>query len=288
MRRTVFITGCSSGIGRASALYFGAQGYQVVATSRNLQDITDLAKTSEHIRITTCDVTQNESIRQAVQFAQDRFGKVDVLINNAGYALIGPVESISLDEARKQFEVNTFGVMNVIKHIAPIMRQSKRGRIINVSSIAGRTLVPLAGWYSASKFALEAVNDALRFELGPQGIDVISILPGPVLSHFLDKLNISPLSEDSPQLYRRYMQHYETRRARHRPFAVSPELVAALIFKAASTSRPRARYYITLPARIFNLGKKFIPDKFWDRLTKRVYGFDSIDNEYKNSTEDSR
>lgn len=274
MSQTVFITGCSSGIGRAAALRFAASGWNVVATARRLEDIASLQ--APNLAVTTCDVTDNASVTAAIGVALTRFQSLDVVINNAGYAHIGLVESTPLDAAQQQLAVNTFGVIRVVQAALPALR-ARQGRIINISSIAGRTLVPLGGWYSASKFALEALNDALRFECAPQGIHVISILPGPVLSDFMDKLHVTPLSADAPELHRAYLRHYEQRRKRKRPFAVTPEQVAALIVKAANTSHPRARYFITVPARTFNFSKKFVPDKLWDRLTKRAYGFDKVD-----------
>jgi NAD(P)-dependent dehydrogenase (short-subunit alcohol dehydrogenase family) len=277
VERVAFVTGCSSGIGRAAAIRFAHGGYNVIATARHAESLNELAELGDHVFVHACDIADDGSVRTAVAAGVARFGRINVVINNAGYAEIGPVEMVPLDRARLQFEVNTLGAIRVINAVAPHMRAQGGGRIINVSSIAGRALVPLAGWYTASKFALEALNDALRFELGPQGIDVISILPGPVLSDFMRKLHVTPLDATSPLLYRMYMNHYETRRSGARAFAVSPEQVAALIVNAATVKSPRARYYITVPSRVFNLTKKFIPDKTWDWLTKRAYGFDCID-----------
>lgn len=279
-QRAAFITGCSSGIGRATARLFAERGYEVVATARRLTDLADL-NDYERVHVTECDVRDEESVRKAVEFAAACCGGIDVLVNNAGYALVGPVATTSLDQARQEFEVNTFGPPRVIQAALPYLLKSDRARVINVSSIAGRVHVPLAGWYTASKFALEGLNDALRFELDPLGVRVISILPGPVLTPFMKKVSVPDLPASAPELYRRYMAHYEQRRAGRRPGAVSAETVARVIWRAAASGRPRSRYVVTAPAKLFNVARKFVPDRMWDYLTKRVYGFDSIERVYR-------
>jgi NAD(P)-dependent dehydrogenase (short-subunit alcohol dehydrogenase family) len=282
-RRSAFVTGCSSGIGRATVLLLAARGYEVIASARNLADIEKLAAV-ENVRVTRCDVSDEDSVRAAIEFAA-RDGKLDLIVNNAGYALVGPVVFADPDQARAEFEVNTFGPVRVIRRALPFLLKSDDARTIQVSSIGGRVHVPLAGWYTASKFALEGLNDALRFELEPLGIKVVSILPGPVLTEFMSKLKVEELPADAPELCRRYMAHYAQRRGGPRRGAVSAEVVAQVILRAAECRRPRARYVVTAPAKLFNVARKFVPDRAWDYLTKRVYGFDKVELRYRQAME---
>ncbi|MBI5058417.1 SDR family oxidoreductase [candidate division KSB1 bacterium] len=277
--RTVVVTGCSSGIGRATATLFAESGFEVVATARRQVDLQELA-VHERIHVTECDVSDEDSVRAAIEFAVNRCGGIDVLINNAGFALVGPVATIALQDAQHQLDVNTLGPVRVTQHALPHLLKSAQPRVIQISSIGGRVYIPLAGWYSASKFALEGLNDALRFELEPLGVKVVSILPGPVHTQFLSKLVFPELPKGAPELYRRYQAHYGRRRDRRRPGAVSAEAVARIILSAALSPRPKSRYFVTAPAKLFNVSRKFLPDRVWDYLTKRAYGFDKVEREY--------
>lgn len=280
MPRVIFITGCSSGIGRASALLFARHKYKVIATARNLNDLQELQQISEqeqlNLKITACDVTDENSVLQALEFAKQSFGSIEILLNNAGYALISPVESVSIEEAQKQFDVNTFAPLRLIQLVAPQMREKGWGRIINVSSIGGRALIPLAGWYSSSKFALEALNDALRFELEPFGIKTISILPGRVETEFRAKVIAPDLPKNSPPLYQKFLEHLAQRQKNLKGTGLSAEKVAEVILQAAESSNPKPRYYVTREAKLVAFAKRFISDRRWDKLTKSSYGFDKM------------
>ena len=205
--KAVFITGCSTGIGRSCALQFAEAGYRVVATARNPEAIRDLEqfkeKSSGIIKTVACDVTSEESMLAAIEFARETFGSVDILVNNAGFGLFGPVEMLRIETARHQLEVNTFGPMRLVQLVVGDMRESGWGRIINVSSVAGRMYVPMGGWYSASKHAMEALTDALRLELQAFGIHAVSIMPGPVESEFVSNIR-TPVndSENAPNVYK--------------------------------------------------------------------------------------
>ncbi len=176
MSQVVLITGCSTGIGRNLAQRRAGAGYTVAATARNLESLDDLQVALK----LPLDITQPESIQQAVDCVLQGFGRIDVLVNNAGYAQQGAVEEVSDEQIQKMFEVNVYGALRMIRAVAPVMRQQKSGHIINISSVGGKLVLPANGPYSASKFALEALSDALRYELRPFGIRVALIEPGSI------------------------------------------------------------------------------------------------------------
>lgn len=180
MSQVVLITGCSTGIGRDLVQRLTQSGYTVVATARNVATLDDVPAALK----LPLDVTQPDSVNQAVELTCQRLGRIDVLVNNAGYAIPGAVEEISDEQARQIFDVNVYGVMRLIRTVVPLMRQQKSGRIINISSIGGKMALPTNGAYSATKFALEALSDALRLELAPFGIRVVLVEPGPIKTHF--------------------------------------------------------------------------------------------------------
>ena len=178
----VLITGCSSGVGRAAATIFRAAGYETFATARDPSTLDDLRALG--CRTLALDVTDETARRAAVDAIEREFGAVGVLVNNAGYGQYGPLEEISLDALRLQFETNVFGGLRLSQLVLPAMRQAKHGRIVNVSSVAGRVSSIGGGAYHATKFAIEALTDALRPEVEPFGIDVVNVLPGPIATHF--------------------------------------------------------------------------------------------------------
>jgi NAD(P)-dependent dehydrogenase (short-subunit alcohol dehydrogenase family) len=278
-RRTVFITGCSSGIGRAAAMVMARAGYRVVATARKPDSLSELTEWAVReklfLQTTVCDVTDDESVGQAVAFSLASFGPIEILVNNAGYGALGPIEAVAFDEARRQMDVNVFGAMRLVKAVAPEMRSAGWGRIINVSSVAGRMAIPLGGWYSASKFALEALTDTLRLELEPFGIQTVSILPGPVQSDFLVNVSIAGIPEHLPDRYRSWIKRIERRRD-GRSFEVTADHVAHVILKAAGARRPRTRYVITIPARVGLAIRPFLSDRAWDWVLRRFYGLNNL------------
>ena len=222
-------------------------------------------------------------MRQAVDFAHQAFGPIHVLVNNAGFGLMGLLELASLDKARQQLEVNTLGPMRLIQLIAPDMRAASWGRIINVSSITARVVIPFSGWYAASKFALEALNDALRLELHPFGIRVVSILPGPVKTDFIQNIVLATHDDAKPELYRRAEQAYVEFRKRPRPFEIAADDVARTIVRVAEARNPRPRYFLTAPARISAFGRRFVSDRFMDRVLRAVYGINKLSRSVKQS-----
>ena len=183
--KTWLITGCSSGIGRGIAKAALQKGYQVVATARRLETVQDLtAAYPQRALAAALDVTKPDSIRKALQAAEERFGLVDVLVNNAGYCLRGAVEECSFEEVRMQFETNFFGTVRMIQHVLPHMRKQKKGTIVNFSSIAALSTSEGSAFYGASKCAVEGLSDGLRKEVNPLGIKVIVVEPGPFKTDF--------------------------------------------------------------------------------------------------------
>lgn len=182
MTKTILITGASSGIGKATARHFAERGWNVVATMRNTEDGADLVH--DNILVTRLDLVESTSITSAFAAGMERFGSIDVLLNNAGYGAYGPLEATPMDTIRRQFEVNFFGLIEVTKAAMPIMREQKSGIIINISSVGGRMTYPLGTLYHSSKYAVEGLSEALHYELWPLGLRVKIIEPGGVKTDF--------------------------------------------------------------------------------------------------------
>jgi NAD(P)-dependent dehydrogenase (short-subunit alcohol dehydrogenase family) len=269
--RAVLVTGCSSGIGRATAERLAAAGFTVYASARRLESLGDLAG----CRALQLDVTDDASVRAAVARIEQEEGAVGVLVNNAGYSQSGAVESVSLDDARRQFETNVFGLMRLTQLVLPAMRDQRWGRIVNVSSMGGELTFPGGGWYHASKHALEALSDALRFELAGFGIDVVVIQPGLIRTRFAEAAVGSIEVGDGP--YARFdaavgaatASAYEG--AFGRRFGDGPETVAKVIERAVTAKRPRTRYRVTPSARLFITLRRLLGDRGWDALVGRSY-----------------
>ncbi len=262
----VLVTGCSSGVGHAAALALRAAGFETFATARDPARLDSLREAG--CRVLALDVTDDTARCAVVKSIEDEFGSVGILVNNAGYGQYGPLEEVSLDAVRRQFETNVFGGLHLSQLVLPAMRCAGRGRIINVSSVAGRVSVPGGGAYHASKFAIEALADALRPEVEPFGIDVVNILPGPIATHFeatLMKL-IPDTGAQSP--YRAFnVKLVRKMREFLRPgrFGVmTPEHVAQTILKAATARNPHSRYSVGLYAQLGPLGRALTPDRLVD------------------------
>jgi NAD(P)-dependent dehydrogenase (short-subunit alcohol dehydrogenase family) len=266
--KTVLITGCSSGIGRASAEAFLDEEWEVYATARDESDITDLGDSGCHT--VGLDVTSAEDIERVVSRIDDEMGRLDCLVNNAGFAQYGPLEDVSTKRVRNQFDVNVFGPHRLTRAVLPMMRAQEDGTIVNVSSVYGRISTPGAGPYAGSKFALEAMSDSLRAEVDDLGIDVVVVQPGPVTTAFSDRAEFE--LDDLPQT-REYGWVYEaiedaTTTSDSLPFALAPEEVATVIHDAASLSDPEPRYPVGQFAKL-SAYTRFLPD----RLRDGVFGF---------------
>jgi NADP-dependent 3-hydroxy acid dehydrogenase YdfG len=254
------VTGCSTGIGRATAQALADAGYETWATARRAETLEGL----RGCRTIACDVTDEASMRAAVEAT----GGVDVLVNNAGYAEMGPVETIELDAWRRQFETNVFGLVRMTQLVLPHMRAQRSGTIVNVSSMGGQLTFPLGGAYHATKYAVEAISDALRLEVAGFGVRVVIIEPGPIKSAF-DETADSALNQHLGGPYDKAVQRfgalmagvYDTR------MAPGPERVAKAIVRAIE--HPRSRVRVTPQAHVLTRARRLMPDRVWDFALQR-------------------
>jgi NAD(P)-dependent dehydrogenase (short-subunit alcohol dehydrogenase family) len=263
--RAILITGCSSGIGRATAGRLALAGWPVYATARRLDSIRDLEAVG--CRILPLDVTDERSMQAAVAAVEGTHGAVGVLVNNAGYSQSGAVEEVPIEAVRRQFETNFFGAVRLCQLVLPAMRAQRSGRIINMSSMGGRLTFPGGGIYHATKYALEAVSDVLRWEVRPFGIDVVVIEPGLIRTDFGRTAAESVVgigATDSP--YRDFNAAVAkgTAGAYEMPFATGPDAVARTVERAIKARRPRTRYVVTFGARAMVGLRRLLPDRAWD------------------------
>ena len=267
----VLITGCSSGVGHAAALAFRAAGFETFATARNLAALGDLRAAGCHCL--ALDVADDDARHAAVAAVEEQFGAVGILVNNAGYGQYGPIEELPLDVLRRQFETNVFGAVGLSQLVLPGMRRQGLGRIVNVSSVAGRVSVLGGGAYHASKFALEALADALRPEIEPFGVALVNVLPGPIATHFEATLlkSIPECGDESPyKAFRADLMRRMRKFLRPGGFGVmTAEQVAAVVLKAATAPHPRTRYNLGFIARFGPLGRALTPDRVVDHMTRR-------------------
>jgi NAD(P)-dependent dehydrogenase (short-subunit alcohol dehydrogenase family) len=273
--KAVLITGCSTGIGRATAAHLAARGWTVYATARRLDAIRDLA--AQGCKLLALDVCDDGSIRRAIETIEQAEGAIGVLINNAGYGQEGPFEEVPMEQIRRQFETNVFGLIRLTQLVLPGMRRQRWGKIVNLSSMGGRLTLPGGAFYHATKYAVEALSDALRFEVRGFGIDTIVIEPGPIKTRFGDTAvesvqglgrNESPYAAFNAVLQRRIREAYEG------PMAIaagSPEDVARVIEKAISARRPRTRYPVTFAARFLMRLRRWLPDRGFDAFLRTQF-----------------
>ena len=266
----ILVTGCSSGIGRATALAAAERGHRVFASARRRTDLAELA--ARKIETVELDVTDGASADAAVRTVLAAAGRVDALVNNAGYGQYGAVEDVTLPEWRAQFDVNVFGAIRLLQAVLPPMREARKGTIVNVSSVAGKVTVPFAGPYCASKHALEAISDALRVEVAPWKVRVVVVEPGPIATHFGARTReVTARILQTPGPYSRFYANAE--RASEREFqrgTRQPELVARVIVRAIESRRPKTRYRVAPMAKILVPLKGLASDRFLDRRLKRA------------------
>ncbi|MGH1517935.1 SDR family oxidoreductase [Chryseobacterium sp. JK1] len=249
MKNTVFITGASSGLGKASAILFQQKGWNVIAAMRSPENEKEL-NLLENVVLVKLDVTNRQEIQGAVEQGLEKFETIDVLLNSAGYGLMGVFESSNPDQIENQFAVNVLGLMNVIKEVLPTMRNQRKGMIINISSFGGITAGPFASLYNSSKFAVEGFSEALHFEVSAFGIDVKIIEPGSIATDFRNSIEmIHNTIEDYNTELAAFILKF-TKRTEHLPKA-SAEDVAETIFKAATDQLSQLRYVIGEDAQFY-------------------------------------
>jgi len=261
MEHVVLITGCSSGIGRATARGFLAEEWTVVATARNTDDIEDLAELG--CETAALDVTKPAQCQNVVEDVVDEHGRLDCLVNNAGYAQFGALEDIPTRRVHRQFDVNVYGPHRLMRAALPHMRRRENGTIVNVSSAAGRAAFPGMGAYCATKFALEAMTDAVRGEVDAMGIDAVLVEPGPVATQFTERAQSELEPIDSTGAYDHIYSFFDDYASIDGAFASDPEDVAAVIVNAASATEPRARYPVGMGGRLAGYAR-FLPDSIRD------------------------
>ncbi|MEA2332929.1 MAG: hypothetical protein QOH58_3067 [Thermoleophilaceae bacterium] len=264
---SVLITGCSTGIGRATAERLARRGLTVYATARRLESIEDLKPAG--CRTLALDVTDEASMQAAVAAVEEAEGAVGALVNNAGYSQSGAIETIPLDEVRRQFETNVFGLLRMCQLVLPGMRRAGGGRIVNVSSMGGKLTFPGGGVYHATKYSVEAISDVLRFEVGGFGVHVSIIEPGLIKTNFAETAVGSVSHEDGPYAEFNAAVSASTAGVYEGPLGRlggGPEAVAKAIEKAVTARRPRTRYPVTASARLLMTQHALLPDRAWDKV----------------------
>jgi NAD(P)-dependent dehydrogenase (short-subunit alcohol dehydrogenase family) len=269
--RVALVTGASSGIGEATARALHGAGLATYAVARRVERMAGLESAGVHTF--AMDVTDDDSMTSGVNRVVDEQGRVDVLVNNAGYGSYGAVEDVPIDEARRQFEVNVFGLARLVQLVVPHMRAQHSGRIINISSIGGKFYEPLGAWYHATKFAVEGFSDSLRLELAPFGIHVVIVEPGTIVTEWnaIARDTLVETSRGGAYEERSLRVHATMARGDSGMTATSPDVVARKIVKAATASRPRTRYPVGKGAGSLVLARRLMPDRAFDAMVNTMY-----------------
>ena len=276
MENVALVTGCSSGIGLETAVSLAREGHFTYATMRNMKKSGDLDKIVNDeglpIKILELDVDDEESVDNALGKIMDEKGRIDTLVNNAGWGMWGTVEDVSIEEFKQQFETNFFSIIRMIQKIAPVMRKQKSGNIVNVSSVAGRIGFPVTPAYISSKFALEGLSECLRFELGSFGINVIIIEPGVIKTNFFDSMKMAKKS-DSDSVYNEITSKVVSGVKMMAEMGTEPKEVANTIIKSINAENPLPRYIVGNDAMMFLEAKKMKTDiEFENYIKKELYG----------------
>ena len=270
--KAVLITGCSSGIGHATAQLLARDGWTVYATARKPETLADLE--ADGCKTLALDVTDETSMSAAVNAVIAAEGAVGVLINNAGYSQSGAVESVPLDQVRRQFETNVFGLIRMCQLVLPGMRDQHWGRIVNLSSMGGRLTFPGGGLYHGSKYAVEAISDALRFEVQGFGVEVIVIEPGLIVTNFGDTAagsvgaTAGPYADFNREVARATEDVYRGPLAK---LGAGPDAVAKAIAAALKSEHPKTRYPVTVSAHLMINQRRLMPDRLWDRVMRTQF-----------------
>lgn len=266
MKKVILITGASSGMGKETAKQLINQGHRVYTVARRIDQMQDL-KTLGGFPM-QMDVTKEEEIQNVVDTIITKEGKIDVLWNNAGYGLYGSVEDVSLEEARKQFEVNVFGVAAMVQKVVPYMRQAKSGTIINTSSMGGKMYFPMGAWYHASKHALEGLSDCLRLELKPFNINVVILEPGFIATEFgavlIDRFSEKAKKGAYSEMVAKIIEG--TQKASQENGSSKPEVIVNTVTKIVSSSKPATRYRVGKFAKPMVWMRTYLGDKMFDRI----------------------
>ena len=267
-KKVILITGASSGIGYDAAQTLAQQGHRVYAAARRVERMEPLKTVG--VQVISMDVTDEASMQKGVESVIQAEGRIDVLINNAGYGYFGVIENVPMEEARKQLEVNVFGLARLTQLVLPYMRKQRSGRIINTSSIAGKMVFYMGGWYNVTKYSVEALSDALRMEMKPFGIDVVMIEPGAIKTdwgviaarHLMESSVGTAYEQIGTQWAKNMDWFYKTN------WLSSPKVVTKAICRAVNSRRPKARYCrgrISITGRVFHA---LLPARWWDAIMR--------------------
>ena len=267
----LLVTGSSSGIGRAVALEAARRGHRVFASARKTEDLAGV-EIPGRLTPLRLDVTDPASVSEAVQEILRESGRIDALVNSAGFGQYGAVEDVSLELWRRQFDVNFFGTLEAIRAVLPAMRDARKGTIVPLSSIAGKIAIPFAAPYCATKHALEALSDALRVEVAPFGIRVVLVEPGPIATRFGETARalVLPFLNRSGPYSRFYRDAERAMEVDFQKGKLPPEAVASVVLRAIESRKPKTRYRVTTMARVFIPMRRLLPDRFFDRRMKKL------------------
>lgn len=266
MKKIILITGASSGMGKSTAKFLHAQGHKVYGAARRVNEMHDLKEMG--MGIVSLDLTNDESIKNAVDTIVQQEGRIDVLINNAGYGSYGSVEDVSIEEAKRQFEVNLFGLARITQLVLPSMRQQKSGRIVNITSMGGKIYTPFGAWYHATKHAVEGWSDCLRLELKQFGIDVVVVEPGGIKTEWgtiaADNLvktsGNGAYSKMANSIAKNLKEMYSGNRL------TQVDVLGRTIAKAATDRKPKIRYVKGYMAKFSIFVRKWFGDRIFDKV----------------------
>jgi short-subunit dehydrogenase len=275
--QVVIVTGASAGIGEATARWLAREGANAVMAARRLDRLDRIKREIEAAggvaHPIAADITDEDDRRRLVSETVERFGRIDALVNNAGYGQRGPIEIVPVEKIRQNFETNLFSLIALTQLVIPVMREQGSGRIINISSVAGRIARPLSSVYDATKHALEAISDGLRGELAPFGIQVVIIEPGFIITEFVQVANeVSRPVVEQENHYAPFFAGFASGYQRLRKIAGKPDDIAELVVKAMAARRPRNRYAAPRHARVALALKRWLPDRVFNYLLARQSG----------------
>ena len=266
-KQVALVTGASAGIGKAIVRRLLQEDWTVYGAARRLAKMKDIQEEGAHIL--SLDVTDEDSMNAAIEKILAEQGRIDGLVNNAGFGAYGALEDVALDEARRQFEVNVFGLMRLTQLVLPAMREAGSGRIVNISSMGGRIWMPIGGWYHATKHALEVLSDALRMETAPFGVQVVVVQPGAIESEWSGIAAENLVSNSRDSVYRQQVEPM-ARILTGYDRAASPEVVAKAVFRALKARKPKRRYATPMDAKMLTFLRWLFPDAIWERIVKAV------------------
>jgi NAD(P)-dependent dehydrogenase (short-subunit alcohol dehydrogenase family) len=274
-KKVVLVTGSSTGIGFETSLALARNGFYTYATMRTLQNsnkILDISKKEQlPLEVLHLDVNDDKSIIDAINKINEKNNRIDVLVNNAGYALAGPLEGTSMDEIRAQYDTNFFGAIKVMQSVIPIMRNQRSGRIVNITSMDGRVAVPLDPIYHGTKFALEGVSECIRYELGSFGIRIILVEPGAVGSNFWKNLKMTSVSQSPHSPYRQIIDNVSEVFSKMTENVIHPSEVAKVVVDAVTSGDPEFRYVVGKDANMIIDAKKNMSEREYEHFIKEQF-----------------